>query len=629
MAGTRHPSILHYLRHVLGAAASGVGDAELLRRFVDQGDEAAFELLMWRHAAMVLHVCRQVLGDEQRAEDAFQATFLIFVRKASSISRREALGSWLYRVAYRIALKSQAEIRKRKPIECDLNEQELPAPEDNPDEREQRRIVAEEVHRLPAKFRAAIVSCYFESKTLEEASQQLGWPRGTVASRLSRGRELLRRRLLQRGITLPAGIVAAASVSSISAASTRLIPCTLQAAKQFAASAAKPTRAAALAEGVLQAMYWTRMKIVAVVLLLVGLGGAGATIWALPNRAEFTTEDAPPAEAKREDDKEQQRTDKLAHDMAQSRLNLRKLALAMIDHADKNKGFMPPPALINKDGKAVLSWRVLILPYLGERDLYEQFKLSEPWDGPNNKKLLSKMPAVFAPPGVKTPEPYTTFYQVFVSPKPKDGRKAAERGGSEIQAAFVQGQPQLFPAHFSDGLSQTILIIEAAKAVAWTQPADLPYAADKPLPELGGMFADVFHTAFANGDVHSLTKKIDEKALHAVITSNGLEPAYFDKIMVRSAAEEWQIKNGELRQDLEDARDRLRMLQEERGTLLGRPGAAKRSAVADAHLEELKKENARLQKEMEKLREAIKDESEVLNDEIQTRLRKPAEKKGK
>src|SRR5262245_58821419 len=132
MAGTRHPSILHYLRQMLGTpAGAGVSDADLLRRFVDQRDEATFELLLWRHAAMVLHVCRQVLGDADAADDAFQATFLVFVRKAATISHREALGSWLYRVAYHTALKARAEMRKRMNAEREQDSRDLPAMADS------------------------------------------------------------------------------------------------------------------------------------------------------------------------------------------------------------------------------------------------------------------------------------------------------------------------------------------------------------------------------------------------------------------------------------------------------------------------------------------------------------------
>jgi RNA polymerase sigma factor (sigma-70 family) len=288
MADTSHSSILHYLRRVLGnPAAAGVSDADLLRRYVEQRDEAAFELLLWQHAAMVLHVCRQVLGNEQAAEDAFQATFLVLVRKANSISRREALGSWLYRVAHRIALKALAEMRKRTSVEGELEDRELPAPGDSSEDGEQRRIVTEEVHHLPAKYRAAIIAYYFEAKTLEEAAQQLGWPRGTVASRLSRGRELLRRRLIRRGISLTAATLATASpVQTSTAALTPLVTSTLQTTRLFAASSAVSPHIAALAEGVFQTMYWTKMKIALVVLLLASLGGAGLTLLATQEQKE-------------------------------------------------------------------------------------------------------------------------------------------------------------------------------------------------------------------------------------------------------------------------------------------------------------------------------------------------------
>ena len=629
MASNRYPSILHYLRQILAdSAAAGVSDTELLRRFVDQHDEAAFELLLWRHAALVLHVCRQVLGDEQTAEDAFQATFLILARKANSISRREALGSWLYRVAYHVALKARAEMRKQKSVLRELDDRDLSAPVDCMEQREQRQILVEEVHHLPTKFRAAIVACYLEEKTLEEAAQQLGWPRGTVASRLARGREMLRRRLIRRGVSLTAGtLTSILCVQTSAAALTRLIPVTLGTIKLFTASSAIPPSIAVLAEGVLRAMYWTRVKIVMVVVLLAGLGGIGTTFWAAaPNPAEPQREPSSPAEAARRSDKAEasKEAEKMARNKVQSRLNLRKLAWACITHADSNKGLLPPPALINKEGKAVLSWRVLILPYLGERELYEQFKLSEPWDGPNNKKLLSKMPKVFAPPGIETSEPFSTFYQVFVSPKPKDGRKGAEVGGRlgvEIQAAFVDREPQFFPAHFSDGCSNTVFIVEAGKAVPWTKPEDLPYEADKPMPELGGMFPDVFQAAFADSEVHVLTKRYNEYNLRRWITSNGGEIVDSDQVEARSAAAEQRKWTRILQQWLDDERERLRLLQEERDSLQGRAGA-KRPKEDGSRLDEMKKENMRLQKEYEKIKEEIRS----LNAEILQLLQKSPKK---
>jgi uncharacterized protein DUF1559 len=374
-------------------------------------------------------------------------------------------------------------------------------------------------------------------------------------------------------------------------------------------------------------MYWTRVKIVMIAVLLAGLGGVGTTFWAAaPNPAESPRESAPPDNARRGDKAEaSNKEDNLVRNMVQSRLNLRKLAWACITHADTNKGFLPPPALINKEGKAVLSWRVLILPYLGERELYEQFKLSEPWDGPHNQKLLSKMPKVFAPPGIQTPEPFSTFYQVFVSPKPKDGRKGAEVGGRlgvEIQAAFVDRQPQVFPAHFPDGCSNTILIVEAGKAVPWTKPEDLPYDADKPLPELGGMFPNVFQAALADGEVRVLTKRYNEFNLRRYITSNDGQVLNDYQVTARSPAVELRSQNRDLQQWLDDERDRLRLLREERDALQGRLGQTKRRAGEDSQLEELKQENGRLKKEYEK----IKEEIQSVNADILQRLQKTPKK---
>ena len=139
--------------------------------------------------------------------------------------------------------------------------------------------------------------------------------------------------------------------------------------------------------------------------------------------------------------------------------------------------------LATPGGKALLSWRVALLPYLGERRLYSEFRLDEPWDSPHNKKLLDRMPNVYAPPGIRTREPYTTFYQVLV-------------GGG---AVFEEHQRPAFPTSITDGISYTILIAEAGTASPWTKPEDLHYAPDAPLPELGGLFPKIINVALADG----------------------------------------------------------------------------------------------------------------------------------
>ncbi|HXG13330.1 MAG TPA: sigma-70 family RNA polymerase sigma factor [Gemmataceae bacterium] len=188
-----------------GGAAS---DAHLLDQFVRHKDESAFELLVWRHGPLVLSVCRRVLHDPHAAEDAFQATFLTLVRKAGSIGKRTALSSWLYKVAYRIALRARA--RQSRHAACEQPLSSLPdaqtgnEPPDLAAWRELRRVLDVEVHRLPEKYRAPLVLCYLEGKTNEQAAEELGCPKGTVLSRLARARERLRGRLARRGLALSA-----------------------------------------------------------------------------------------------------------------------------------------------------------------------------------------------------------------------------------------------------------------------------------------------------------------------------------------------------------------------------------------------------------------------------------------
>ena len=168
-----------------------IGERQLLDRFVTRADESAFEAIIGRHGPMVLSVCRHVLDDEHDVEDAFQATFLILVKRASSIRDRDVLGSWLYGVARRVAVRTQAEARRRRSRECTATEP-LDV-QDNRDDRvesnEIRAVVDAELERLPKRYRAPLVLCDLEGQTHEQAALELRCPVGTVKSRLSRGRE--------------------------------------------------------------------------------------------------------------------------------------------------------------------------------------------------------------------------------------------------------------------------------------------------------------------------------------------------------------------------------------------------------------------------------------------------------
>jgi hypothetical protein len=205
----------------------------------------------------------------------------------------------------------------------------------------------------------------------------------------------------------------------------------------------------------------------------------------------------------------------LARQMKQSENNLRKIGVALLNFHDTYKRF-PPWAVCSKDGKPLLSWRVALLPFLDNAGLYNQFKLDEPWDGPNNRKLIGKMPSVYAAPGVKTAEPGLTYYQGFVGPT----------AGWQFQPdsnAFLGAQGLRIPASFQDGTSNTIAVIEAGDAVPWTKPADLPYAADKPLPRVGGLFKDGANALLFDGSVRFIRNSLQEATWRAAITPSGGE----------------------------------------------------------------------------------------------------------
>jgi RNA polymerase sigma factor (sigma-70 family) len=270
MAGGQLHTLLGELRRRIGREGGcPLTDAQLLDDFVTRRDEAAFEVLVWRHGTMVLSLCRRVLRDGYEAEDAFQATFLVFARKAGSIGRREAVAAWLHKVAYRVALRARARAAMRLAVEKPLTD--LPAP-NRPDDllwRDLRPVLDEEIDRLPEKYRAPFVLCYLQGHTNEEAAERLGCPKGTVLSRLARGRERLRSRLARRGVVLSAGWFAAAPPAD--AAPAALVSSTVEAGLLFAAGEAVTDLVRAsvtgLTQGVLHAMFLTKLKVATAALL--------------------------------------------------------------------------------------------------------------------------------------------------------------------------------------------------------------------------------------------------------------------------------------------------------------------------------------------------------------------------
>jgi RNA polymerase sigma factor (sigma-70 family) len=311
-----HPNpLLHHLRHLIGSVpAAAMTDSQLLERFVAHRDETAIEVLVRRHGPLVFGVCRRVLHNVHAAEDAFQATFLILARKAPSLVHRERLGSWLYKIAYRLALRARAnEIRRQQ---C-----EAQAARNRPGPARQATspgdllvVLEEELQRLPARHCAPLVLCYLEGKTSQEAAQVLGCPPGSMSARLARARERLRECLARRGFVAPAAGLATllATAAAKAVVPLPLLSNTVRAALWFAraeagSASAVSVQAVALARGAFRTMFLNKLQIAATVLLATAMLGTGATMLlraapqaapqqpaeARPNRAEITADRLP------------------------------------------------------------------------------------------------------------------------------------------------------------------------------------------------------------------------------------------------------------------------------------------------------------------------------------------------
>jgi RNA polymerase sigma factor (sigma-70 family) len=798
--------ILRHIRDLMGPDRDGnLTDGELLQRFVAERDEAVFEILVQRHAGLVYSVCRRVLQNEADIEDVFQATLLVFARKAASIRKYGSLASWLYGVAFRLALKVKAGAARRRAHEREamVMNQGKPAAECTWDDL--RPVLDEELGQLPEKFRAPLILCYLEGKSHVEAAELLGWPIGSMSKRLARGRDLLRRRLVRRGLTFSGVTLGTLLLDNARAAvPAGLLQCGTRAAFLAATGQAisgiVSTHVANLAEGMVHTMFMSKLKIglgvtlgVMAMALAAGMAyqesanlpndspsgsrhtAAAASIAATPElafvpedtvaflrihlqellsaegmgdlrrempsrlqglfgkpdllsvplgdirtftlvfvqgdgtrmpepleivtttkpytqakvrqafaptgqeqtangksymtgenggaalhfvddqtflmgrpsavRASLTNEKAPSerhiasalqlasrkhavvagfrmtrtlreeikhdplppvmqfmtplleteggvgsidvgaklepvfelsfADAAKADEAatafkagvnlakkllasdataearkeafmatildqaamalknvhvaQQKSTLEITSEVvagpameaalgslrkmgvasAQMRNsnNLKQIALAFMNYSSTYNGTLPAAAICDEDGKPLLSWRVAILPYLGEEALYREFKLNEPWDSEHNKQLLARRMPVPYRPQRRDVAANSTFYQVFVGE----------------QAAFSLHKGHSFPKDFPDGVSNTVFVVEAGEAVPWTKPVDLKYDAGKPLPRLGGEGQETFGVAFCDGSVRLWPRNTDERQFRALITRNGGE----------------------------------------------------------------------------------------------------------
>jgi len=502
----------------------GLSDSQLLERYISgcgEIAEVAFAALVDWHGPMVLRVCNDVLDNPHDAQDAAQVTFLVLAKRAGTIHRRNALASWLFGVARRVAARAKVDAARRRAHE--RRRAEMAAREHDwrslsPVTGERWAELYEEIDRLAERHRSAIVLCDLEGLTHEQAAHRLHCPVKTVQGQLYRARELLRLRLTRRGVTTIAGMlsVTLAHRTASAAPPAAWAEATSRAAARLAAGQAAErflsAESAELFRSLLRAMTMTKLKIAAMggfVLAATAVGMAMA--WGRVDKPRVVDRPppnhVPPVAAAAP-------LDPAA--VQEQRNNLKQVGLAMHNYREAH-GRFPAPAIQGPDGKPLLSWRVAILPYLEQGELYQSFKLDESWDSPHNKPLLERMPQHFAPPRPQGQASGSlTRFRVFV------GEGTPFEGGRGPRWE-----------DFSDGPDRTILVVEADGAVPWTKPEELPYAPDKPLPSLGGGPRGSFLAQMADGRILFIPGEVDEALLRRAITRDDKQPVDLDRLGTR------------------------------------------------------------------------------------------------
>jgi RNA polymerase sigma factor (sigma-70 family) len=615
----------------------GLTDGKLLESYLTRQDEAAFEVLLRRHGPMVLGVCRRVLSNRADIEDAFQATFAVFVRKASTIVPREMVGKWLYGVAHRTALEARSANARRREKERKLAK---PVAQSERAVNDLHSLLDQELARLPDKYRVPVVLCELEGRARKEVARQLGIPEGTLSSRLASARKLLSKRLAGYRSANP-GAAMAMLLPTGSILPLTLVHSTLQAAVASPAALWRDSPSvAALTQGVLKTMFISRLKktfaLAATLVMVLAASSTemlahypGSGMNPGPRRSETPQvpakdkaqvksdkerlegtwvveasvvdgdkpedkpgvdygETAPGARwvfagekltlkavqrvnreltyrldpksdpkaidlidssagtllgiysfegdtlkicvvppgkdskrpskfsserdsmtalltLKRTTGKEGEPLTEVGLSLARERsLSQMKQLLLAIRSYEQENGQLPASAIYDQAGKPLLSWRVAILKHLGYRELFDEFHLTEPWDSEHNKKLLDKMPKVYAPINIDPKQPNTTFRKVFV------GKGTLFEGTEGVPLKDVTKEA-----------SKTIVVAEGGEATPWTKPDDLPFATDKPFPQLGGSCPDGFIIGNLDGSVRFVKAKFNEKVLRwAVLRSS-------------------------------------------------------------------------------------------------------------
>jgi RNA polymerase sigma factor (sigma-70 family) len=586
------PVIREYLK-VLGAEASGQADADLVARFAASRDEAAFELLVWRHAGLVQRVCRAVLRDHHAAEDAAQATFLVLARRAGSITGRGSVVGWLYRVARRVSFRL-AKQRARLPAgNAELNQVPV-RPADEPEAADTAAALCAEIDRLPERYREPVLLCFFEGLTHAEAARRTGCPVGTVAGRLARAKELLARRLSRRGVGLAAVALPVAAGSFVGS--------TAQAAAAFAAG--RPVAplvsqtVLSLAQGASQAMTSSLLKLTAAAAALVcavtggvwGFAPSDPTEPTEPAEPQQPRKSAPPARPAPLSGAENaaaagDQDDRIAN-AAQRRIsanNLKQIMLAI--HAFENTNGRLPNDITDKNGRPLLSWRVAILPWIEQGPLYKQFKLDEPWDSEHNKKLADVVVKIYTTPGTKGPK---TNYKVFAGPG----------------TAFEPGEKVKFLS-VTDGTSNTIGVIEAGPAVVWTKPEDIPYDPKKAFPTLDGPYKNVVMVGLLDGSVRAFKPDLKAEEFRKwVERADGLvvDPAATAPELKEVSKEDRELVRKIMAENARLKEEILTLMQEREKLLLE---AQRKQKVPAMNVDRLLDEHEAMKREVEKLKEQI------------------------
>ncbi len=473
------------------------GDRALLDCFLLGGDERAFEALVGRHGPMVLGVCRRLLADPDDADDAFQATFLILVRKARAIRDADRLAPWLHGVATRVSLKARARAARRRERHQYLTDEAGARDDPAADRGDFRPILDAELDRISRKLREVVVLCLLEGATAAEAAERLACPLGTVKSRLARGREALRHRLTARGVAPAVALIAVAgSGSGSTALASPLSPTLIRLTSRLSScpEAGVAPAVATLSRGLTMSLLPKSPVLAFLALAGSSLVAVGVAAWVkAPAAAQEPGADAIAPAARSAD----------AEPLDQAVAHMKQI-LTAVHNFVSNNDHLPATIFEPRGGQPRLSWRVSLLPYIEQGELYDGFRQDEPWDSPHNKALIPRMPKVFECPAAPAGPGLTRF-------RAYQGPGALLELGTAVRIVDI-----------TDGTSNTVLFAVAGDAVPWTAPDELPFDGKARLEDLASIGPKGKLLGMMDGQIRSLP--IDRsKILDSIITRNGGE----------------------------------------------------------------------------------------------------------